>query len=94
MADLDSTGVFDDPVFRQQMIRSHRNSVMAQLAGTMCATLPFCAGGLILAAVGLAVHREHKHVFTWLGLFANGAVLCAFAALAVLSALFGLVFGH
>jgi DNA-directed RNA polymerase subunit RPC12/RpoP len=40
-----------------------------------CMSIPLCLVGAGLGLVGLIAHRGQNHVFTWIGLLGNGAVI-------------------
>jgi hypothetical protein len=40
-----------------------------------CMSVPLCLVGVGLAVVALIAHKEHNHLFTWMGLFGSGVVI-------------------
>jgi hypothetical protein len=49
-------------------------------------SLPMCLVGVGLALVGLIAHPDSNHLFSWIGLIANGAVILGLIGLFMLTA--------
>jgi hypothetical protein len=47
-------------------------------------SVPLCLVGVGLAIVGLVAHGDRNHLFSWIGLFGNGAVLVGVLGLLLL----------
>jgi len=80
------SGTDSDYELTQDLKRNLLGGAMAMVC-LNCLSLPACLVGAGLAVVGLGAQRDKKHLFTWIGLIGNGAVILGILGLFVLSQL-------
>jgi transcription elongation factor Elf1 len=52
-----------------------------------CMSIPLCLVGAGLGFVGLVAHKDQNHIFTWIGLIANGVVILGVVGLYVFASM-------